>query len=193
MEDDSTAPTTLTTATTTSLNTFSTTSSDSDKTYFKTLRLTSDQLSKMNLHYGENSLKFKASDGNSQVTANLYLWKSTTPIVISDIDGTITKSDALGHVLNLIGRDWTHPGVASLFQEIRQNGYNIVYLTARSVGQADTTRQYLQGVNQDGIKLPPGPVILSPDRTFAALRREVVLKKPEVFKMACLSDIKTCF
>lgn len=193
MEDDSTAPTTLTTATTTSLNTFSTTSSDSDKTYFKTLRLTSDQLSKMNLHYGENSLKFKASDGNSQVTANLYLWKSTTPIVISDIDGTITKSDALGHVLNLIGRDWTHPGVASLFQEIRQNGYNIVYLTARSVGQADTTRQYLQGVNQDGIKLPPGPVILSPDRTFAALRREVVLKKPEVFKMACLSDIKNLF
>ncbi|KAF6064976.1 LNS2 (Lipin/Ned1/Smp2) family protein [Candida albicans] len=170
MEDDSTAPTTLTTATTTSLNTFSTTSSDSDKTYFKTLRLTSDQLSKMNLHYGENSLKFKASDGNSQVTANLYLWKSTTPIVISDIDGTITKSDALGHVLNLIGRDWTHPGLL-----------------------ADTTRQYLQGVNQDGIKLPPGPVILSPDRTFAALRREVVLKKPEVFKMACLSDIKNLF
>ena len=36
-------------------------------------------------------------------------------------------------------------------------------------------------------------MILSPDRTFAALRREVVLKKPEVFKMACLSDIKTCF
>ena len=69
----------------------------------------------------------------------------------------------------------------------------ILYLTARSVGQADTTRQYLQGVNQDGIKLPPGPVILSPDRTFAALRREVVLKKPEVFKMACLSDIKNLF
>ena len=28
---------------------------------------------------------------------------------------------------------------------------------------------------------------------FAALRREVVLKKPEVFKMACLSDIKNLF
>ena len=142
------------------------------------------------MHYGENSLKFKASDGNSQVTANLYLWKSTTPIVISDIDGTITKSDALGHVLNLIGRDWTHPGVASLFQEIRQNGYNIVYLTARSVGQADTTRQYLQGVNQDGIKLPPGPVILSPDRTFAALRREVVLRSPKCLKWHVFLTLK---
>ncbi|CAK9440353.1 uncharacterized protein LODBEIA_P44530 [Lodderomyces beijingensis] len=171
----------------------SSTSSESDQIYFKTLRLTSDQLSKMNLHYGENSLRFKSSEGKSQVTANLFLWKSSTPIVISDIDGTITKSDALGHVLNLIGRDWTHPGVASLFQEIHQNGYHIVYLTARSLGQSDTTRQYLQGVNQDGVKLPAGPVILSPDRTLAALKREVVLKKPEVFKMACLSDIRNLY
>ncbi|EGW33510.1 uncharacterized protein SPAPADRAFT_60856, partial [Spathaspora passalidarum NRRL Y-27907] len=147
----------------------------------------------MDLKYGENSLKFKSTESTAQITACLYLWKSSTPIVISDIDGTITKSDALGHVLNLIGRDWTHPGVAKLFQDIYSNGYNIIYLTARSVGQADGTRQYLQGVVQEGIKLPPGPVILSPDRTFAALRREVVLKKPEVFKMACLSDIKNLF
>ncbi|KAI5959984.1 ned1 [Candida theae] len=183
-----------TTGTTSSITTVGTTSSgDSDKVYFKTLRLTSEQLQMMSLNYGVNTLKFKSRESSSQVTANLFLWKSTTPIVISDIDGTITKSDALGHVLNLIGRDWTHPGVASLFQEINQNGYNILYLTARSVGQADSTRQYLTGVNQDGVKLPSGPVILSPDRTFAALRREVVLKKPEVFKMACLSDIMHLF
>ncbi|KAG5416919.1 ned1 [Candida metapsilosis] len=183
-----------TSGTTSSITTVGTSSSgQSDKVYFKTLRLTSEQLQMMNLNYGVNTLRFKSRESSSQVTANLFLWKSTTPIVISDIDGTITKSDALGHVLNLIGRDWTHPGVASLFQEINQNGYNILYLTARSVGQADSTRQYLTGVNQDGIKLPNGPVILSPDRTFAALRREVVLKKPEVFKMACLSDIMHLF
>lgn len=165
-----------------------------DKTYFKTLRLTSEQLQKMNLHYGENKIKFKLNQANSQIESNLYLWKSTTPIVISDIDGTITKSDALGHVLNLIGRDWTHPGVANLFQDIKSNGYNIIYLTARSVGQADSTRQYLKGIVQDGnIKLPHGPVILSPDRTMAALKREVILKKPEVFKMSCLNDIKSLY
>lgn len=164
------------------------------KTYFKTLRLTAEQLLSMNLNYGENKLRFKLSEGNSQILSNLYLWKSHTPIVISDIDGTITKSDALGHVLNLFGRDWTHPGVANLFQDIKLNGYNIIYLTARSVGQAETTRQYLQGISQDGgIKLPKGPVILSPDRTMAALKREVILKKPEVFKMACLNDIKSLY
>lgn len=107
---------------------------------------------------------------------------------------TITaRSDALGHVLNMIGRDWTHTGVAKLYTDIVNNGYNIMYLTSRSVGQADTTRAYLYGVCQDGFRLPKGPVICSPDRTMAALRREIYLRKPEVFKMACLRDILGLF
>jgi phosphatidate phosphatase LPIN len=82
----------------------------------------------------------------------------------------------------MIGRDWTHIGVAKLYTDIVGNGYNIMYLTSRSVGQADTTRAYLNGVTQEGFKLPKGPVIMSPDRTIAALRREIYLRKPEVFK-----------
>jgi phosphatidate phosphatase LPIN len=34
---------------------------------------------------------------------------------------------------------------------------------------------------------------MSPDRTIAALRREIYLRKPEVFKMACLRDILGLF
>ena len=105
----------------------------------------------------------------------------------------MSRSDALGHVLNMIGRDWTHIGVAKLYADIVANGYNILYLTSRSVGQADTTRSYLNGVSQEGFKLPKGPVIMSPDRTIAALRREIYLRKPEVFKMACLRDILNLF
>jgi phosphatidate phosphatase LPIN len=93
----------------------------------------------------------------------------------------------------MIGRDWTHIGVAKLYTDIVANGYHILYLTSRSVGQADITRGYLNGVVQDGYKLPKGPVIMSPDRTMAALRREVYLRKPEVFKMACLRDIMNLF
>ncbi|KAL8713421.1 MAG: hypothetical protein Q9220_002620 [cf. Caloplaca sp. 1 TL-2023] len=93
----------------------------------------------------------------------------------------------------MIGRDWTHIGVAKLYTDIVANGYNILYLTSRSVGQADTTRTYLSGVSQEGFKLPKGPVIMSPDRTMAALRREIYLRKPEVFKMACLRDILNLF
>lgn len=93
----------------------------------------------------------------------------------------------------MIGRDWTHAGVAKLYTDIVANGYNILYLTSRSVGQADTTRAYLNGVSQEGFNLPKGPVIMSPDRTIAALRREIYLRKPEVFKMACLRDILNLF
>ena len=34
---------------------------------------------------------------------HIYLWHHTDKIVISDIDGTITKSDVLGHILPVIG------------------------------------------------------------------------------------------
>lgn len=164
---------------------------DLGRNYAKTLRLTSDQLQELKLKPGANAMSFTVNRATCQ--AYMYYWSHDVPIVISDIDGTITKSDALGHVLNMIGRDWTHVGVAKLYTDIVTNGYNIFYLTSRSVGQADTTRAYLNGVVQEGYKLPKGPVIMSPDRTIAALRREIYLRKPEVFKMACLRDILSLF
>jgi phosphatidate phosphatase LPIN len=164
---------------------------DPNRNYAKTLRLTSDQLKSLGLKPGPNPISFTVNRATCQ--AYMYLWRHDVPIVISDIDGTITKSDALGHVLNMIGRDWTHIGVAKLYTEIVNNGYNIMYLTSRSVGQADTTRAYLNGVVQENYRLPKGPTIMSPDRTIAALRRELYIRKPEVFKMACLRDIKNLF
>lgn len=164
---------------------------DPNRNYAKTLRLTSDQLKALDLRPGENSLSFTVN--RATCSAFMYLWKHETPVVISDIDGTITKSDALGHLFNMVGRDWTHAGVAKLYSDIVQNGYNIMYLTSRSVGQADTTRAYLAGIAQDGYRLPRGPTILSPDRTMAALRREIYLRKPHVFKMATLRDIRQLY
>ena len=169
----------------------STAAGNPNKNYAKTLRLTSDQLKALNLQPGENSMSFTVNRATCQ--AYMFLWKQETPVVISDIDGTITKSDALGHVLNMIGRDWTHVGVAKLYSDIVANGYNIMYLTSRSVGQADSTRTYLANVVQEGCRLPRGPTILSPDRTMAALRREIYLRKPHIFKMATLRDIRQLY
>jgi len=63
--------------------------------------------------------------------------------VISDIDGTITKSDVLGHVLPFLGRDWSHPGVVSLYNNIENRGYKFLYLSSRPIGQAKYTKEYL--------------------------------------------------
>ena len=46
---------------------------------------------------------------------HIYLWKNTDKVVISDIDGTITKSDVLGHILPVIGKIWTHSEEKGVF------------------------------------------------------------------------------
>ncbi|CAG8744744.1 34995_t:CDS:10, partial [Gigaspora margarita] len=166
------------------------------KFYAKTLRLTSDQLKSLNLKKGANTMTFSVPtfyQGKATCIAKLFYWDNDTQIVISDIDGTITKSDALGHVFTMIGKDWTHSGVAKLYSDIHKNGYQILYLTSRAIGQADYTRDYLEKVKQDKYQLPVGPVIMSPDRLLTAFHREVIMRKPEVFKMACLRDVKKLF
>ncbi|KAK4049622.1 lipin Ned1 [Microbotryomycetes sp. JL221] len=167
-----------------------------NKHYAKTLRLTSDQLKSLNLKKGMNTITFSVRSsysGYATCASRVFLWESDHSVVISDIDGTITKSDALGHVFTMIGRDWTHLGVAKLYTDIARNGYKMMYLTSRAIGQADTTREYLKGISQNGYKLPEGPVIMSPDRLMTSLHREVIMRKPEVFKMACLRDIQRLF
>jgi len=86
-------------------------------------------------------------------------------------DHHVIRSDGLGHVFAMFGRDWTHVGVAKLYTDIVRNGYKIMYLTSRAIGQADATRGYLKGIKQNDYQLPEGPVIMSPDRLMASLHR----------------------
>lgn len=62
---------------------------EASRNYAKTLRLTSDQLKALNLKPGPNPMSFSVN--KATCTATMYLWSGNTPIVISDIDGTITK------------------------------------------------------------------------------------------------------
>jgi phosphatidate phosphatase LPIN len=65
------------------------------RNYAKTLRLTSDQLKSLDLKPGANTMSFTVNKATCQ--AYMYYWKDNVPIVISDIDGTITKLVAHGH------------------------------------------------------------------------------------------------
>lgn len=165
-------------------------------TYRKSLRLSSSQIRHLNLQEGANDVVFSVTtqyQGTCRCKATIYLWKWDDKVVISDIDGTITKSDALGHILPQLGKDWTHQGIASLYHKIHLNGYKFLYCSARAIGMADLTKGYLQWVSERGCGLPKGPILLSPSSLFSALHREVIEKRPEVFKIACLSDIQQLF
>ncbi|KAM9704502.1 phosphatidate phosphatase LPIN1 isoform 2-T2 [Menidia menidia] len=164
--------------------------------YKKTLRLTSEQLLSLQLHDGPNDVIFSVTtqyQGTCRCQGTIYLWNWDDKIIISDIDGTITRSDTLGHILPTLGKDWTHQGIAQLYHKVSQNGYKFLYCSARAIGMADMTRGYLNWVNERGTMLPMGPVLLSPSSLFSALHREVIEKKPEKFKVECLTDIKNLF
>ncbi|EQB79086.1 lipin 2 [Camelus ferus] len=172
----------------------------STTSYKKSLRLSSDQIAKLKLQDGPNDVVFSITtqyQGTCRCAGTIYLWDWNDKIVISDIDGTITKlagvltglshrpakpplplspnlvaagswSDALGQILPQLGKDWTHQGIAKLYHSINENGYKFLYCSARAIGMADMTRGYLHWVNDKGTILPRGPLMLSPSSLFSA-------------------------
>jgi len=166
------------------------------KTKVKTLRPNSAQLESLNLNQGINTITYTVTSnlqGTQQVKGNIFLWNYDDNIIISDIDGTITKSDVMGHLMSMVGKDWSQPGIAPLYTNIKRNGYHILYLTSRAIGQAKQTRELVNSIYQDGKMLPQGPLFTSPDRMLPSVKREIIYKRPEIFKMAVLKDIRSIF
>ena len=162
----------------------------------KTLILSSEKLQCLGLVLGLNTVVYEVNSrlqGVQQVYSRIFLWDWTSRIVISDIDGTITKSDVLGQIFPMVGKDWTHAGVAQFYTDMTNNGYKILYLTSRAIGQAKTTKEYLDSVVQQGSTLPDGPLITSPDRLFKSFVREVIERAPHKFKAEKLREVAWLF
>ena len=45
------------------------------------------------------------------------------------------RSDVLGHIMPIVGNAWAQSGVAKLFNRIEDNGYKLLYLSARAIGK----------------------------------------------------------
>ncbi|XP_037550096.1 phosphatidate phosphatase LPIN2 [Nematolebias whitei] len=164
--------------------------------YKKSLRLSSEQIASLKLRDGPNEVTFSITtqyQGTCRCEGTIYLWNWDDKVIISDIDGTITKSDVFGQILPQLGKDWTHRGIAKLYNSVHENGYKFLYCSARAIGMANMTRGYLHWVNESGTLLPQGPLMLSPSSLFSAFHREIIEKKPEKFKIECLTDIKNLF
>lgn len=81
------------------------------------------------------------------------------------------RSDVLGHILPIVGKDWAQSGVAQLFNKIKDNGYKLLYLSARAIGQARITREYLRSIRQGDLSMPDGPLLLNPTSLITAFHR----------------------
>ncbi|KRX02315.1 Protein kinase-like domain [Pseudocohnilembus persalinus] len=159
--------------------------------YYKSLRPPKKILKQFQLKQGSNSIRFELDDkylGKQVVEGKIYLFNQNTKLVISDIDGTVTKSDILGHLLNSFGMQWFHDDLVEFHHQIVKNNYQIIYLTARPLIQYQYTRHTLNHCNQNNNKLPEGPLIMSADLMMSALKQEVFYKNVDEFKGTLLLE-----
>jgi phosphatidate phosphatase PAH1 len=101
----------------------------------RTNSASSSQLAALELRPGANSIEYEVetkSGSMVRTSASIHLINSTARLVVSDIDGTVTKSNVRGFVLPVLGlSDWKHQGVVELYSKIADQGYTIMFLTNR--------------------------------------------------------------
>jgi len=155
------------------------------------------QLAALDLRPGVNSIKYEVTtkSGSTVTTsASIHLINSTARLVVSDIDGTVTKSNVRGIVLPALGiSDWKHEGVVELYSKIADQGYTIMFLTNRAIGQSEMTADYIKSLSEGRFKMPQGPVLLQVESVLGALETELLNGQPEVNKIAALSRVRGLF
>ena len=132
--------------------------------------------------------------------ANIWRWKACDRVVISDIDGTLTKSNARGVLGTILTQNYdnvVHAGVCDLLSrlanshtktilEAQMPTTRILYLTSRPIHLANKTRNFLSGLTQpaanDSDTLPQGPILGFGGNLAKVLSMEVLSKSSQAFK-----------
>jgi phosphatidate phosphatase LPIN len=162
----------------------------------KTYKFTSDDINEMSLKQGANLVEYSIKPADSRHRIKLYsfiyLWNFNDKIVVSDIDGTITKSDLKGFIYGFINKinEWCHSGVIKLFSKIENHSYKFIYLSARPRGLK--TRKLLEEINQNGKILPNGPILLNPCNILNGIHQHY-MNKSHKFKISYLKKIIELF
>ena len=157
----------------------------------KSSKLPSHILEKFDLKEGVNEIQYIV-DGYT-INSNIYLWNYSDKIVISDFDGTITRSDVIGQIGVYFGLDWTHKHIAKLYSHIVNNGYKMLYVTARTMYMQKSTKNSLNNIKQDGFSMPIGPMMMNESGYVDAIKTEIIDKVPQEFKIECLLNLLKLF
>ena len=129
----------------------------------KSCKFNNEELQHFQLKEGANRATIRFTDYPSlQIHYVIWLMRQDEKIFVTDIDGTITKSNMSGFLFPKLGIDHHHPGVVKFLRGISDNGYRIIYLTARPLDLDEGTRDYLKSLEEDGVRLPDGPLFSSP-------------------------------
>jgi phosphatidate phosphatase PAH1 len=105
-----------------------------------------------------------------------YVAPAGRPLVVSDVDGTLTASENAFAKAIFTGRSIdAQPGAAATLRDVAARGYQVVYVTARPDRFTDATRAWLANHG-----FPRGPVRLA-DAWFVRPGASTVAYKSRVF------------
>ena len=159
-------------------------------------------LKNMHLAFGCNDIRFYCSITGESINLKFWLFGCDDKLIVSDIDGTITRSDVTGYIETVLFKkyDYIHNGVVSFYNDLA-NTYNLkfVYLTSRPKSHYKATSQLLEkafnktvDTRSDIGRLPGGPLLMNSESTLRASYREIT-KNTLILKSRILSTINEVF
>jgi hypothetical protein len=134
------------------------------------------------LHNEKNELTYHLLNDNGAIIgtsdAHVFLWKSHYNIVVVDIDGTITRSNARGVWDTIITEnfEYVHSDICQFFHSFIQDDLRVLYLTSRPISMARATRRFLATLEQGGCQMPAGPMLGNMGTLASVLLSELVKK-----------------
>lgn len=136
---------------------------------------------------GRNPIRYLLLDDQQVVGvahAQIFLWKHTDTIVVSDIDGTITKSNTRGVLGTIVTKQYEkvcHVGICHILSRLSSSS-QVVYVTSRPISLANQTRHFLSTLKQGNETLPSGPLLGFGGKLPQLLIMELVTKTTQRFK-----------
>ena len=119
------------------------------------------------------------------------------PIVVMDIDGTMTRADVKGYISTVYMKqcDFIHPGLLDFMNYLQstnpttttssnKKNLHFLYVTSRPLGHKEQTLWFLH--NAEGGSLPRGPLLMNTSSLAGALIEETVLRQSAKLKSRLL-------
>ena len=162
------------------------------------------------LRYGRNLIKYTLLSEKgvaiASTEAHLYLWSALDSVIVSDIDGTVTK-DNVGGVMDTVVQEkyaHIHNGICKFYQDLtkispvedmdalnssggEEGQIRFMYLSSRPISLVNNTRKLLRSVSQmceakEWHNLPAGPMMCNVVPLTSVLYSELVSKNVHEFK-----------